>query len=153
MNFFKGLNGSLYPVSQIRRVGKARLALGLSEEESVRVHIVYLESGEMVEIDASAFERLQSPSPQLIPAQPDTYLLSPPNEPGGDGYRTPVIAWAATPELLLRPVTLNHPNEFSEPGHPILLPNGMVAHLGGRSYETLSDWEAHQRFTSGDKLT
>lgn len=153
MSFFKGLDGSLYPVSQIRRVGKARLALGLSEEESVRIHIVYLESGEMVEIDILVFERLQSPPPQLIPAQPDTYLLSPPKEPGGDGHRTPVIAWAATPNLLMRPVTLNYSNDLMAPDHPILLPNGMVTLPGGRSYKTLDDWQAHQRATFGKEST
>ena len=153
MSFFKGLNGSLYPVSQIRRVGKARLALGLPEEESVRVHIVYLESGEMVEIEASVFERLQTSPPQLIPAQPETYLLSPLKEPGEDRQMTPVIAWAASSESLLRPVTLNNPKGLIRQALPILLPNGMVSHPGDRLYKTLGDWEAHQGPTPNDTLT
>lgn len=104
----------------------------------------------MVEIDASEVARLRTPTLHLIPAQPDTYLLSAFESSDGNLDRIPVIAWAATPDLLLRPVILGDLSRITEKAQPILFPNGMVSDPGGQCYKTLSDWEERQRPVSTD---
>jgi len=148
MRFFASRHGDLYPVDRIRRIGPLPRREKGAENHETRYRLLTMDDGEQVYIDEYEAGRLLDSPVQILPAQPNTFVLG-----GVDAddqhvsavWQTPVIAWGVDHEGIVKPWTAEGEDDgTSQPG-PLLMPNGMVQEPGIASYRTIEEWFEAER--------
>jgi hypothetical protein len=145
MQLFEDENGNLRPVSGIKLI-RSDPQKAAPFQPPVGSYVVHLLDGSSCTIALWEKMRLERIPATMLPAAPDTYLLSPPGNPGDDvpdPWRTPVIAWAITGDGELDPYTAEGRNGGVTDTPPILFPNGMVMDPHNQSWRNEADWIRH----------
>lgn len=79
----------------------------------------------------------------MVPAQPGTWVLFPNFDCGKfHVIKTPVIAWGASLDGSIYPVTYDGVNDGGEKSLPVLHPDGTVVQPHDGQFATYEDWEA-----------
>lgn len=142
MQFFEDENGNLRPVSEINMIrGEPQKAAPF--KPPISGYTVYLRDGSTCTIPAWEKARLDRLPAKMLPAAPETYMLSAPGELGGDcsdPWRTPIIAWAITSAGDVDAYTADGRNDGLTEPRPILFPNGMVVEQHNQSWRSEADW-------------
>jgi hypothetical protein len=143
MKFFADRFGDEYPVSEIVRIARVLGERGDKPPYKTRYQTVYLRDGERVEVAEYTVEEITNAPVHMIPAPAGTFLL------GGfdvtdtspdEIFQTPVIAFGIGGDGIVKPWTVDGPDDgVSNPG-PLLMPNGMVIEQAMCCYPTLKDW-------------
>lgn len=124
-------------IAEIERIGPPRPR----QEPYCAVRTATLRSGAAYELNDFEVDQLMRRAVQLLPAAPDTWLLSVDihREEGdayGETFRAPVIAWALCVDGEIRAVTPNGVNDGrgdhveGSGGHHVLMPDGTVQGVG-----------------------
>ena len=142
MQFFEDENGNLRPLSSIKLIRGEQQKPGAFQPPASG-YVVQLQDGSTCTIAPWEKARLERTPAMMLPAAPDTYLLSPPGNPGDESpapWRTPIIAWAITSDGEVDPFTAEGRNGgVTHPG-PILFPNGMVMDPHDVSWRSEAEW-------------
>lgn len=141
MQLFTALDGSLYPVSAIRRIGKAREVTFTPSNAKGKVHTIALNGDELVEATDDEVDRIKEHPVHMVPALPGTRVL---RWDGDDNshYGTAVIAWAYTVDGFLYPVTPDGINDGSmNANHDVLMHDGTVIRAVDRCWENIDEWQ------------
>lgn len=142
MQFFEDSRGCLRPTSDIKVIYEATKEVyhhGFRQD----VHDVLLTDGKTCEMDEWQRERLERTPVAILPAAPETYLLTLPQEIDDAVehlWKTPILAWAVTGAGLPEPITADGRNDGLSEGRPILFPNGIVTHQHNQSWRSEAHW-------------
>lgn len=141
MHFFTALDGSLYPVSAIERIGAPREVTFQPLGNKGKVHQVHLKGGDTAEITTFELDSLKERAVQMIPALPGTRLL---HWDDGDNsfFGTAVVGWAYTTEGLFYPVTADGINDGSIGSNfDMEMHDGTVVRPADCRWNSLEEWQ------------
>ncbi|WP_242186559.1 hypothetical protein [Sphingomonas sp. CARO-RG-8B-R24-01] len=142
MQFFEDTRGCLRPVADIKIIG-AKAKDTPAFQPAIDAYDVMLSDGSSCTISAWQRNNLERIPSAMLPAAPDTYLLSPPGNPGEEDahpWRTPVIAWAITSDGEVDPYSAEGRNGGLTDAPPILFPNGIVMDPHNQSWRSEGEW-------------
>lgn len=136
-----GWTGTRYPLAAIQKIGSET-----GKEKHNRVHLVTLRDRDPIEVAAYDVNRILMTPVQLIPAQPETFMVWCWRQEAEMGHgENPVVAWALCADGRTRPVTAQGVNDGDtdpERDHYVLMPNGSVQctneHAEAPFYETIT---------------
>lgn len=143
MTFFRAVDGSMYPVSAIIRLGPSREVSFAPDGRKGKVTDVYIADGDSVMVrdhDVSAL--LKAPT-HIWPSAAGTYIVHKDPESDGGYFKVPVLGWACSADYGTYPVTIEGPNDGDDHPKTVLLPDGMVVDAFGSTWDDAEKWLAN----------
>lgn len=142
MQFFKALDGTMYPVSEIKSISKPKEVTFQPAGRKGKIHTVELRDNNVVEIEKLEFDSIQDRPTHMFAAHPGTNLLHFDSDEQSH-WTTPVIGWAMTAEGLLYPVTSDGINDGSmRQNFDVQLHDGSVMKPMDQSFGSIEEWKA-----------
>jgi hypothetical protein len=139
---FRDDSGAQWNASEILKVSPPWATFGDDGERHFRT-LVFKNGGELV-IGEHAAHSLFRVALHTFPAEPGYSVVTFDEERGEAGLK-PVLGWAVTVGLGVRPITTIGVNAGLDSKPPILLPNGEIEASNGMTYKSLEAYVAYMR--------